>query len=1734
MALILQLQLFSALAALKTWDGGAGTANWADANNWNPDGVPTSADAVWLNNSSTNPLPQINAHSGANAATIGLDGVVSGYFLSYAGATPLVLNLYGASVNASNTGPLIYIGSNAESAVSASKVNFRLQTSGVIHVEEGKKLTLNNCIISQSGTRTLTKTGKGTLAFSGSGPDVQNSGGLIMVEGVWDASASTLCLPRSGIISFSNASGVAAIITSANSHNIAGLAGGNSDSEIYATGADGLTITGSGTTSFSGRIRGATKLTYAGGGKLTLNGNNTYIGATVVSNGTLALGPSGSIAGSPALSIAAGAVLDVSAISGGFTLGGGKTISGNGTVSGKLTVASNANVKPGFDGVGTLTVTNGLSLMAGAHLSLDLNSTSNYDAVIVTGGDIYIAGDLAGTTLGYTPAVGDTFYIVRNLGNGTTTGTINGAGDGGKLELNGKWFRVSFTADFGGAGFAVGGTGNDVAIQHINDPSPSRLTVSTLGATNEALVQLRLSWLDNAVGETGYSVYRVWEDGALELLAQLPAGATNFTEYVPNYSRYTYAVQARNGDGTLGDMTYSAPFQAGTSFAQRRDAMLDWLASEVPNLGQFGDGPHRIGRTGFWCATGRLLRGDTNTGISYITTALEDANAEGPNAGFSMWPGMDAYMRWNHLFPESLKNRYREVYVGADAYDNGSTPNQRFMLATASYLANGVWGPEVNSVSSAANGIGSPSGKDFILHILNKTPFFNHEEHDSTHYLQYTLAAIETLAQFAQDAEVRSKARMVVNWALAEAAGYMQNGRWCVSSTRGRASQQQYDYDITGWTWYLIFGGPDPSSFFDSFATAPFLAPQFPTPPPEIFAAGQDRTKSYTRRSLAQRYLGGGDVAYFKQCWMTPGYALWSQVEGDITYNSDGSLNLTDVDAAGIQDAYQGNRWGLAWDDPPWFDSMLTITTPTTYSGTTGGISVWEDTLQHQDTMIAVYNMPPGGGGSTGNNGNWANEWLTGHIPSGYQAITDEATTTGRIFLHYEKLLVAVYLSRPFSWSTNFTVSGVNKAALAIETAPVSEFPQTTAAARLAAFRSAVLANPPNISAISNSPPRFIYTNRHGDVLDLTFGLPGRINGVTVDYSQWPVLEDPWMYQAQNGHLHLFGRNRKITANYYDWSQTTNYYPVAASRPSPTVLSGLSVDVDLAMRVTDVETPGTNLHFSLGTASNGTVILLSNGYTARFTAATNFTGTASFTFNATDNGLHPRLIWHYDFEPPATLSSNSVRDASGAARPATLSFVGTGTSALDSSTPAQLAADSTKSLRLNESGTNAACLKRMVYPSNLSLTNESWTFATWFRRASRTNDDFIFYMGTGDGFSGNGDELQLYLPANSDVLRILHYNSTNGNDLNLTSSATVTNNVWHHAAVTFEKTADRTGTVRLYINGALAGTATNISWALRQDMPIVIGGHASTSASVLSRYFNGWLDDVALFRGALTSNDIARMASQSVAKFGGTQVFGEVNLTVQSGPIPVPVTLITAGAVWKYFDQTNDLGTAWRSNSFNDSAWPAGPAMLGFGDANGLLPATVISSNRQWTTYFRRTFFIPQPSLVRSLAARIMRDDGAVVYLNGVEIWRDTNMPSGIITNQTPAISGLGGTNESTWLTLNLPESTQSLLLTGPNLIAIEVHQNAITSSDLAMDFELTGTVLTTTNTPLLIALEAGNLMLSWPADAGFFSVHTATNLLPPIIWTPLTTQPVLAGNRWRLALPPATNQQRFFRLQTQ
>jgi hypothetical protein len=197
------------------------------------------------------------------------------------------------------------------------------------------------------------------------------------------------------------------------------------------------------------------------------------------------------------------------------------------------------------------------------------------------------------------------------------------------------------------------------------------------------------------------------------------------------------------------------------------------------------------------------------------------------------------------------------------------------------------------------------------------------------------------------------------------------------------------------------------------------------------------------------------------------------------------------------------------------------------------------------------------------------------------------------------------------------------------------------------------------------------------------------------------------------------------------------------------------------------------------------------------------------------------------------------------------------------------------------------------------------------------------------------------------------------------------------------------------------------------------------------------------------------------------------------------ITLVSAGATWKYVDNGSNQGTAWRAVAFNDSGWASGAAQLGYGDGD---EATLLSygsdpNNKFITTYFRRAFNVADVSVFSSLTLRVLRDDGAVVYINGTEVWR-TNMPAGDVTYTTLASVAIGGADETTFFQTNI---SPSVLVNGTNVIAVEIHQANLTSSDISFDLQLVGA--DTAATPLITRgpyLQTGspsNITVRWRTD---------------------------------------------------
>ena len=293
---------------------------------------------------------------------------------------------------ATNTGSAIVLNNSALGKLTFSATNFNPVVSGV------------------TVARTLTLGGSNSLANSISGQIADNGGvggtvslvkqdagkwilgGSNTYSGLTTISAGTLVLGHAtdtldGAITIN---GGTLDVDNPDTVGVVTLTSGTISGDSVLTASSFAVEAGTVSTALGGNGT----LTKTGAGTVTLNAATTYSGNTVVSAGTLALGAGGGLASSGRVSIAQGASLNVTAQTGGFTLGASQTLAGGGTVVGDSTVLGTH--APGFS-PGEQTFNGDLAYGAGSSIDWELvaNTTAgrgvSWDAITVTG-DLSFSG----------------------------------------------------------------------------------------------------------------------------------------------------------------------------------------------------------------------------------------------------------------------------------------------------------------------------------------------------------------------------------------------------------------------------------------------------------------------------------------------------------------------------------------------------------------------------------------------------------------------------------------------------------------------------------------------------------------------------------------------------------------------------------------------------------------------------------------------------------------------------------------------------------------------------------------------------------------------------------------------------------------------------------------------------------------------------------------------------------------------------------------------------------------------------------------------------------------------------------------------------------------------------------------------------------------------------------------------------------------------------------------------
>lgn len=161
--------------------------------------------------------------------------------------------------------------------------------------------------------------------------------------------------------------------------------------------------------------------------------------------------------------------------------------------------------------------------------------------------------------------------------------------------------------------------------------------------------------------------------------------------------------------------------------------------------------------------------------------------------------------------------------------------------------------------------------------------------------------------------------------------------------------------------------------------------------------------------------------------------------------------------------------------------------------------------------------------------------------------------------------------------------------------------------------------------------------------------------------------------------------------------------------------------------------------------------------------------------------------------------------------------------------------------------------------------------------------------------------------------------------------------------------------------------------------------------------------------------------------------------------------LFELGSKWRYSDKGSMDGTGWKEANYDDSSWKEGYAPLGYASNNGRYKTVISygssSSNKYLTYYFRKVLHLDESPDEKNIYTMDYRlDDGMVVYINGTEAGR-FNMPIGTVSYSTVSSTYAGDDPFTGTITLD-----SKLLKKGDNVIAVEVHNNSNTSSDLYWD----------------------------------------------------------------------------------
>jgi hypothetical protein len=500
---------------------------------------------------------------------------------------------------------------------------------------------------------------------------------------------------------------------------------------------------------------------------------------------------------------------------------------------------------------------------------------------------------------------------------------------------------------------------------------------------------------------------------------------------------------------------------------------------------------------------------------------------------FWMYPMTVVAHLGQDCLPFSVMERIRDQWCTYTPY-RGDTENHWAMYYASLFLMSELYPDEpgerwFNGCSSAEN---LDDAREYLKSWVDLTTTEGQGEYDSPHYMPFFVAPMAMLYAFARDEAMRHRAGMMLDYILADFAVDTLDSLYVGAFSRvyPEPLMERSRNGSTTFAW-LLFGNtelaPDRINVvlempgYRPHGVALLLAISGYVPPEAVFAAGTDRSRPFVHRELKRtrhriRYSAERNLPVYKYLRMRPEYALGSTQGGLLQPIQQHTWELfwrKGDHSAGHNLLFTIHPYSSSEELAMYFPEEPELLTEAVIRGKketydspgkwTGG-SPYEHVFQHEDVVIALYDIPEG----------TRFPHVAGFFSRHLEDLREDAS--GWIFARGGDALIACYPLAKYEWQREGKgdrrlYSPHLKNGMVVQVAPASDFVGRSV------FENVVRAL--SIETRTAPLPSVQFETLTGDMLEFQVGEVPRVNGTEVDYAGWPLFDGPFMWAARGSRM---------------------------------------------------------------------------------------------------------------------------------------------------------------------------------------------------------------------------------------------------------------------------------------------------------------------------------------------------------------------------------------------------------------------------------------------------------------------------------------------------------------------------------------------------------------------------------------------------------------------------------------